>query len=43
MIRTKIGGYRMDCHMVVEDSRLLRPNARNNTSGDDLISAPTTL
>ena len=43
MIRTNIGGYRIDCHMTVELRMLLRPKARNITSGEALINASTTL
>ena len=41
-MRTKIGGYRIDCHMVAELRMLRRPNARNNTSGEAFINASTT-
>ena len=43
MIRTKIGGYKIDCHIVAEESMLLRPNARKSTSGEAFINASTTL
>ena len=41
--RTKIGGYRMDCHMVAELRMLLRPKARKMTSGEAFINESTTL
>ena len=40
--RTKMGGYRIDCHMVAELNRLRRPNARNRTSGEALTRESTT-
>ena len=41
-MRTKMGGYRMVCHMVAELRILRRPKARNSTSGDALTSESTT-
>lgn len=36
MMRTKIGGYRIDCQKVAELSMLLRPKARKSTLGEAL-------
>lgn len=41
MNRTKIGGYRIACHMVAELSKLRRPNKRNSTSGEVFIKEST--
>ncbi len=41
-IRTNIGGYRIDCHIVAELRMLRRPKARKRTSGEALTSASTT-
>ena len=41
-IRTKIGGYNIDCHIVVLPRRLRRPNARKRTSGDAFTREFTT-
>jgi hypothetical protein len=43
MRRTKIGGYKMACHIVAELSKLRRPNRRNNTSGDVFMKESTVL
>ena len=40
-MRTKIGGYKIDCHIVTELSMLLRPNARKRTSGEALTNEST--
>ncbi len=40
--RTKIGGYKIDCHIVAELSILRRPKARNKTSGEAFTKASTT-
>lgn len=42
MARTNMGGYRMDCHIVVELKIERRPNRRNKTCGDAFISESTT-
>ena len=41
MMRTNIGGYRIDCHMVAELRMLLRPKARKRTSGEAFINEST--
>ena len=40
-MRTNIGGYKIDCHMVAELSMLRRPKARKRTSGDALTKEST--
>ena len=40
-MRTNIGGYKIDCHMVAELNMLLRPKARKRTSGEALIKEST--
>ena len=42
MMRTNIGGYKIDCHMVAELSMLRRPKAKKRTSGEALTKASTT-
>lgn len=42
MILTKMGGYRIDCHIVVELKIDRRPKSRKSTCGDALTSASTT-
>ncbi len=39
--RTKMGGYRMDCHMVADGRMVFRPNARYKMSGDAFTKAST--
>ena len=41
-MRTKIGGYKIDCHIVDELRRLRRPKARKRTSGEAFTSESTT-
>ena len=41
-MRTNIGGYRIDCHIVAELRMLRLPKARKSTSGEALTSASTT-
>ena len=41
MMRTNIGGYSIDCHIVAELSMLLRPKARKRTSGEAFINEST--
>lgn len=40
--RTNIGGYMIDCHIVVELRMERRPKRRNRTSGEAFISESTT-
>ena len=42
MMRTNIGGYNIDCHMVAELRMLRRPKAKKRTSGEALTRASTT-
>ena len=41
MMRVKIGGYSIACHIVAALSMLLLPKSRKITSGDALIKAST--
>jgi len=41
MKRTKMGGYRIDCHMVAEGRMVLRPNAKYSMSGEAFTKAST--
>lgn len=38
---TKIGGYKIACHIVAELSKLRRPNKRNSTSGEVFMKEST--
>lgn len=39
--RTKIGGYRIDCHILAELSMERRPNRRKRTCGEAFIREST--
>lgn len=41
MARTNMGGYKMDCHIVVELSIERRPKRRNRTCGEAFMSEST--
>lgn len=41
MRRTKIGGYRIACHIVAELSKLRRPKRRKSTSGEVFMNEST--
>jgi hypothetical protein len=41
MRRTKMGGYKMDCHIVADPRIARRPKARNKMSGEALTNEST--
>lgn len=41
-MRTNIGGYKIDCHMIALPRRLRRPNARKSSSGEAFTNESTT-